>query len=405
MNARTLIMASLIALILSSGMLFVGSRLQIGSQRLDESSQRQFQALAVDKLNRARTALKLGEVVLDQQIQTWLDTRLSVLLAEDDDINPTRLLEDLSDTINTLSSAAVRTITARTEDDLTDQIDFWNEGLDANTSIVAMRLFKTDARRVGCVLIAADRAPAFSLKLLNEGVTEFFNVCRHCDEPHIGSLSKVDLVLVVSCPHCKGTYDLLAADMLGNYQRANAYLEGTRAPPGVGSDAEDRLAEITALWSEVVAHCRYAKDLSGLAGEKDSWQRPSETFSFRNGDCEDTSLLLADWLISRGFNTRVAIGEAVGMGGHAWCVVELEGRQYILETTLSETPATPPEAQTVADRYRPSYLFDRQSIYFLDGDFDDVADYFAPDLWEALAYQPSPTATSPSPLAGTAPGS
>lgn len=403
MNAKTLIMATLVALILSGGMLFVGSRLRIGAQPLDEANQRLFRAKAVAKLNVAREAQNLDSVSPDLEIQKWLDTRLSVLISKDGSIDPNRLLEDLPDSVNTLSSAAVRTVSARTVDDLTEQIDFWSDGFDEDTTIVAMRLFKTEGKRVGCVLVAADRAPVFSLALLNEGVTEFFNICRHCDEPHLGTLSKVDLALAVSCPHCRRTYDLLAADMLGRYHRANAFLEGTRAPPAVGTDADNRLEELTALWSAVVKHCRYAKDLSGLSGEKDSWQRPSETYSFRNGDCEDTSLLLADWLISRGFNARVAIGDAVGQGGHAWCVVDLDGRQYVLETTLAKTPDVPPETQLVADRYRPRYLFDRQSIYFLEGDLGDIADYFSPDLWEALAYQNTPSSSSVVPIAGAPP--
>jgi predicted transglutaminase-like cysteine proteinase len=403
MNAKTLTMATLIALLLSGGMLFVGSRLRIGAQPLDEENQRLFRVTALQKLNSARGALSLSRVSVDREIQKWLDTRLSVLMSRDGSIDPNRLLRDLPDSVSTLSSAAIRTVSARTSKELAAQIEFWSDGFDEGTTIVAMRLFKSESNRVGCVLVAADRAPVFSLELLNEGVTEFFNICRHCSEPHLGTLSKVDLALAVSCPHCRRTYDLLAADMLGRYHRANAFLEGTRAPPAIGTDAVNRLEELTALWSAVVTHCRYAKDLSGLSGEKDSWQRPSETYSFRNGDCEDTSLLLADWLISRGFNARVAIGDAVGQGGHAWCVVDLDGRQYILETTLAKTPDIPPETQLVADRYRPRYLFDRQSIYFLDGNLGDIADYFSPDLWEALAYENTPSDSSVAPIAGAPP--
>ncbi len=390
MNARTLIIATLIALGLSSGMLYLGSNLKIGSAPTDEEAQHEFRRTAIDKLNLSRASLALDDLQLDEELQKWLDGRLIIVTGEHSTVDPKTLLDELPDSVSTLSSAAVRTVVAKGTEGIMKQLDFWSDGFDPDASLVAMRLFEADRGRVGCVLIAADRAPQFSISLLNDGVTEFYNVCRHCNEPHLGNLAKVDLALAVGCPHCGRTYDLLAADMLGRYRRANAYLEGSRPPPGVGADAEDRLGEMVALWTAVVEHCRYAKDLSGLSGEKDSWQRPSETYSFRNGDCEDTALLLADWLISRGFNARVAIGNAVGEGGHAWCVVELEGRQYILETTLAKTSKVPPETQLVASRYRPHYLFDRQSLYFLDGQLGDIADYFSPDLWDALAYQNSP---------------
>ena len=186
--------------------------------------------------------------------------------------------------------------------------------------------------------------------------------------------------------------------MLGRYQRASSFLEGTRVPNGIISPGSNRVEEMTELWRAVVNHCRYAKDLSGLSGEKDSWQKPSETFSFRNGDCEDTSLLLADWLNSRGFRARVAVGDALRQGGHAWVVVEIGDRQYVLETTLAEVKGTPPESVTLASHYKPKYLFDRQNLYFRVNDQGVTSEYFSSSVWQALAY-PSEATSPPNPLA------
>jgi hypothetical protein len=111
-----------------------------------------------------------------------------------------------------------------------------------------------------------------------------------------------------------------------------------------------------------------------------------------SGDCEDTSILLADWLISRGFDARVVIGETEAFQGHAWCVVRVEDEVYLLETTLEsdDAPRTPPLAITMSERYRPEYLFDRDRLYFFGGGAKDCWD---DTLWLGVNYE-SPTITS-----------
>jgi transglutaminase-like putative cysteine protease len=65
------------------------------------------------------------------------------------------------------------------------------------------------------------------------------------------------------------------------------------------------------------------------------WQLPHETYSWRRGDCEDSAILLADWLRALGYDAVVAAGEAYG-ASHAWVVLHHEGQNYILETTGSK---------------------------------------------------------------------
>lgn len=391
MNFRNLLFAFVTALGISSALLWVGGKLSFGKVEITAGDQSTFRTDTLKKLNSVRFDRGLMDVANDQDVQSWLATALDNYNFASGETGLQNLLNDLPTKVPALSSASIRSLNAKAMEDLNEQIDFWTEAYRPETSIIATHLYPEEKGRIGCVLIAANRVPDFDIALLNDGVTEFYNVCRHCEEPHIGKLSKVDLALAVSCPRCRKGYDLLAIDMLGTYHRANQFLEGMRPPPGVGSDATNRHEEMMAIWSAVLERCRYAKDLSGLKGEKDTWQRPSETFDFRNGDCEDTALLLTDWLLSRGFNARVAIGETVGIGGHAWTVVELEGRQYCLETTIGKVPKAAPETITVADRYRPQFLFDRRNIYFFDSKLTDVTEYFSSDHWIALAYEPSKT--------------
>jgi len=89
-----------------------------------------------------------------------------------------------------------------------------------------------------------------------------------------------------------------------------------------------------------------------------------QTISRGKGDCEDSALLLADWLLSRGFEVRVALGRYGDMGQHAWCVAKVDGIDYLLESTEgSPNPDKPAYAADVGSRYVPDLLFDRTHIY------------------------------------------
>jgi hypothetical protein len=96
----------------------------------------------------------------------------------------------------------------------------------------------------------------------------------------------------------------------------------------------------------------------------DSWQFADETQRLQRGDCEDSSIFLADWLMSRGFQVRVALGRYGDLGGHAWCVVKIDDKEYLIESTESRPdPTDPPLASRVGSRYVPEVLFDRFAMY------------------------------------------
>ncbi|MFT5854824.1 MAG: putative transglutaminase-like cysteine proteinase, partial [Verrucomicrobiales bacterium] len=123
------------------------------------------------------------------------------------------------------------------------------------------------------------------------------------------------------------------------------------------------------------------KDFEGISGNLDTWQLADETWKFKNGDCEDSSILLADWLISSGFDARVVIGTTDRLEGHAWCVVYLEGATYILETTKARPDlGNLPYASSLRPRYIPRYQFNRESVFYLkDGEK-------SPRYWSSAAW-------------------
>ena len=81
------------------------------------------------------------------------------------------------------------------------------------------------------------------------------------------------------------------------------------------------------------------------------WQLPRETLVRGQGDCEDSSILLAS-MIRRFTNAYVVLGSYQGLG-HAWVAKEGE----ILEATYTEAIAVPDP-----DNYCPHFLFNDQEI-------------------------------------------
>jgi hypothetical protein len=60
----------------------------------------------------------------------------------------------------------------------------------------------------------------------------------------------------------------------------------------------------------------------------------------------------------------VALGRYSERGGHAWVVVRLEGKEYLLESTMPDSKsAAPPLASEVGSRYIPEAMLDYDTIH------------------------------------------
>ena len=100
-------------------------------------------------------------------------------------------------------------------------------------------------------------------------------------------------------------------------------------------------------------------------GANDLWLTSAEVFQLRRGDCEDQSMLLADWLISMGYDARVVSGRR-DRGGHAWVVLFEEDKVYLLEAVQKRPRRTPPLAQ-LATNFHPRYMFNNEFIWHNTG--------------------------------------
>lgn len=138
---------------------------------------------------------------------------------------------------------------------------------------------------------------------------------------------------------------------------------------------KERVEEI---WMDVAKTIQQGDDGQRFNGRPDVWQTAAETWSFRAGDCEDHSILLASWLIAEGYDVRLAAGEMQKdpeeWGGHCWVALRLSNVEYLIESTLKCTGAFLTEemwrsnyrietASASASRYRPFIVFNSQHIW------------------------------------------
>ena len=144
------------------------------------------------------------------------------------------------------------------------------------------------------------------------------------------------------------------------YREDNHYLVAVRYP-GQWNNLQDFVQpdnpDVLALYSQIgpdVWQCLnfVCQNISYKREVGELWQFPSETLAKRQGDCEDTSLLLCS-LLRNAFNAHVALGSYQGYG-HAWTVSE-EGE--ILESTYTEARYVPDP-----EDYCPYCIFNESEV-------------------------------------------
>lgn len=223
---------------------------------------------------------------------------------------------------------------------------------------------------------------AFSSSLLSAATgdtgTAFTSVCPSCANEHrIPAPEGVSASLQLVCARCGSIVDILQPDSSGRLHRPTWYLR-LDEPPLDASAAE--------LWLWVRTQVRYVKDGSSHR-VPEAWQLARETYRWRTGDCEDSAILLADWLRARGYEAYVAAGR-VGTAPHAWVVLIHGGETYLLETTGAIGPGRriPPLAGLLTDYNPTGFVFDEKSIR-VRRDEGWTADYRSAERWKELLLQ------------------
>ena len=253
---------------------------------------------------------------------------------------------------------------AKEKEQLIAELSKWKDLSYENHSHYAVWVFRDDSkRRLGCLAMLARQLPGFEVPMDANVSGAYYATCKLCGKGHGISLSNQGQnTLIITCPNCRKPYDIIASDSNGQWRRANQFFTGIRSET-IQKGAEP-MEQVMAIWKEVSNKCRYQYDAKRISGS-DSWESPIDTYRVGSGDCEDTSLLLVDLLTGYGLDARVALGKHGGEG-HAWCVVNIDGQQYILESTRQNVDklAEPPSMDDIGLEYQPDYLFDREAIYF-----------------------------------------
>ncbi len=343
-----------------------------------------FEAKSAQAINRKRAQVGASPLVTDTEIHDAL-ARHAATYSRLSEIDLDPLFAMLQQSVPGAQLLSATVLLDPRDEGLHQGLASWSEATNPQYTSLSTLAFR-DGLRKGCVAVLARRLPAFDLDAVNRDGSTGYRLCPRCDSSHLVTLDRKSQTVILTCPECRKPYDIMATDTAGHYRRATDFFDGFRLPIQSAADGtEERLREI---WTAVLSHCRYEHDRPGdRHGE--AWKRPSETWREAAGDCEDTSLLLADALISAGIEARVAVGWNVHIGQHAWCVARIGDRQWVLESTLQLKDGVTPEPRPVAEaatEYQPEQIFDPERLYFReDGKIrSGCDDYWSESLWRGL---------------------
>lgn len=373
----------------------------------------QFGSTCLYQLNEKRHRVGTEPLTLDAELQSSLEGFLSAV-PEGSDVDLDFLLQHIQRGYPDVTALSATIVWHPTLSGLIDGIVGWDDALGREFESLNTVSFR-DGYRHGGIAIIAHRLPIFDLELANADGGRYHQTCPRCGAGHAIELDPSARTVQLRCPHCQRPYAILASDSQGEFHRAPSFLTGFSLPePAPLPDSDTAEAKVRSLWRLVTSRCRYQADGTNdptehgtataatveraaavgalpavpVAGQSriEAWQTPAETWRLKAGDCEDTSLLLADILISEGFDARVALGWNAQGGDHAWCVVHLgDGAQYILETTIEpgQSPLRLLPVSEASAAYRPEQLFDRDNLYFSVGG-SPAKDYWSENIWATV---------------------
>lgn len=340
----------------------------------------QFEIDLVDRINYARRLTKRSEMKVDAELETWMRTYTESIKADDLD----GFITMLQNQQPRYFQVRVGSARAKALRDLAEQFqDFAKQVEPQNEHMGVLVRRQPTGFGYEAILVTGQRLVDFSPEALNAHRADtFFSICPHCKHPHACKATIAQRGINLDCPSCGRDYGVLAPDEKGRFRFVNEYLMGYQ-PPARYSEEGSRLHEMFTIWAAVVNNCTYTKDTNDKQLNRDAWQTAVETITRGRGDCEDSSILLADWLMARGFTARVVLGRYGDLGQHAWVVAKVDGIDYLLESTEGHpSPDKPPYISDVGGRYVPETLFDRDAIYVRSNPTDHSGtDYWSSKTW------------------------
>lgn len=327
----------------------------------DERATERFKATLFDQINYSRMAAKMKPLAIDPELQAYL-ARYEQEVPSD---NVDAIAKDVQTAIPRYFRVAACAATRPDIEQLLGEFQPFMQKSEKEMTHFAciVKPGPGGLSRVSLVVVG-QRLEDFAPEKISAQTTDsYFNVCSLCGHPHICRVEFQQSSQTLECPACNRTYAVIASDSHGRFRYVNEFLTGYQPPAKYAKD-QSEIQKLFAIWGAVHQHCTYTLDPEKKDKVSDCWQTALETQALQKGDCEDSSIFLADWLESQGFQVRVALGRYGDMGGHAWCVVRLGDNDYLLESTEGKPDLTnPPLADLVGSRYVPEVQFDRNAIY------------------------------------------
>lgn len=362
------------------------------TEKVDQSYKDSFQVEVLREFNDLREVADLAvldeDVSLQGFLEEWVARQPDPALIDFDEV-----FAEVQEAYPGAQYLAANLATGSGREELIGKLSGWSSLGNPDFHAVNTVVFST-RHQLGALSLLSHSIPPYTLAAANAVGGRFYNTCPHCCKLHAVEIEKVPRTLILSCPSCSLPFAVLAANRDGEIRPVTSFFDYLKLPETeVTENPTSDEQRVLALWNKVEARCVYELDAAG-ENLQEVWKSSQETWSDGVGDCEDTAILLADVLLSAGFEARVAIGWNGNIGQHAWVVVRCGDQQYVLESTLEgliETEQMSPLAEA-APFYQPEQLFDRDHVYVTKTTPEVFrADYFSPTIWQVI-----PEATSDS---------
>jgi hypothetical protein len=321
----------------------------------------------------------------DPELQSWL-----LNFAKSGAMNSDAIVRTLGQDWPQYQNVKVVQTYSLLADEILGRIDEWRDGglpeLTHYCAVIVPGTFHIGSR---VTVLAGLRLPLLSPEALGDAKQDrFYAICPLCNQGQPCQIPRHASAFKLQCESCGHIYGMLAADTGEHFHYVTEFLTGN-APPIQYPPGQSKLEELMTIWRAETGRCRYLSD--GSYEDNENWQTSNETYERRRGECEDLAILLADWLLTRGFQARVVIGSHPAaqdaQDAYAWVVVRLDGKDYLLEST--EFPLnlqSPPLLSEAGSRYVPELSFDRQAIFVpKQPGAASNGDFWGNDTWQRVA--------------------
>jgi predicted transglutaminase-like cysteine proteinase len=349
------------------------------------------EAKIANRIEIERFRLTVSTLARDAEIQKWLVEKITQGAKD-----PEALSVEARHKFPQYQDVRVMQTSTLFVDGILDRIATWSEvgGKELTHFALAIQRGKYSMGWEATVLVGL-KFPVLTLEALQDGKqSQFYSTCTLCQQSQPCSVPRSSQVFKLRCQHCQQVYAMVAADTKGHFRNANEFLTGF-APTMEYPAGQSKYAEIMQIWREHTSRFKYLTD--GAADNSDAWQTGEETRSAGQGDCEDSAILLTDWLLARGFQARVAIGLLEKQQqAHAWVALRLDGNDYVMESTQfpfgQARPMLVAEAlELFGDVYIPELQFDRESIYVPKKPTEALKlDYWSDESWLRVPIEKAP---------------